>query len=171
MWGGREYFHTPGSKGVIPLLVIKFKRVSRYIQNVSCKTWSENATLRPRHNWKDNIKMYQEEAGFCAIYIVLKLDVSYSSYRPVAGSCEHGFESSGSTKGREFINWLCTCYFLKKATGPQSYLKVKIFKRMLRYIHIMTTNRIQNSSTELGALNVKKGVILANCSVRFRIQQ
>jgi hypothetical protein len=37
-------------------------------------------SLRPRHNWKDNIKMYQEEIGFYAVYIVLNFDSSYSGY-------------------------------------------------------------------------------------------
>jgi hypothetical protein len=26
--------------------------------------------------------------------------------RPIAGSCEHSNESSGSVKGEEFLNWL-----------------------------------------------------------------
>jgi hypothetical protein len=33
------------------------------------------------------------------------LDSCGSGYRPVAGSCEHGNEPSGSIKGREFLSF------------------------------------------------------------------
>jgi hypothetical protein len=32
----------------------------------------------------------------------------------VAGSCEHGGGPLGSVKGREFLDWLNDCWFLKK---------------------------------------------------------
>jgi len=35
---------------------------------------------------------------FCAVHVVLNLDISYSGYRPLVGCCEKGSEFSGSTK-------------------------------------------------------------------------
>jgi hypothetical protein len=37
------------------------------------------------------------------------LDASGSRQKPVAGSCEHGNESSGSVKGGEFLDYLSDC--------------------------------------------------------------
>jgi hypothetical protein len=36
----------------------------------------------------------------------------------VAGSCEHGNESSGSTEGGESDDWLSNCQLLKKDSAP-----------------------------------------------------
>jgi hypothetical protein len=33
------------------------------------------------------------------------LDASGSGYGPVAGSCEHGYETLGSIKGEEFLDY------------------------------------------------------------------
>jgi hypothetical protein len=59
-----------------------------------------NSLGRPRHRWKINIKidLYQTGVGECG------LDSTNSGYRPVAGSCEHGNEPSGSIKGEEFTS-------------------------------------------------------------------
>jgi hypothetical protein len=51
---------------------------------------------RPRHKWKDNIKMDLKWGLGC------ELDSSGSGYGPVLGSCEHGNESSGSIKCGQF---------------------------------------------------------------------
>jgi hypothetical protein len=49
---------------------------------------------RPRHRWDDNIKMYLREIGLRG-----KEWIHLGSGKgPVAGSCEHGNESSGSIK-------------------------------------------------------------------------
>jgi len=37
---------------------------------------------------------------FCAVHVVLNLDLSYSGYRQVAGCCEQCNEFSGPTKNR-----------------------------------------------------------------------
>jgi hypothetical protein len=34
------------------------------------------------------------------------LDASGSRYGPVGGCCEHGDETSGSTTGEEFVEWV-----------------------------------------------------------------
>jgi hypothetical protein len=36
------------------------------------------------------------------------------------GSCEHGYEPSGSAKGGEFLDQLSDCKFLKKDSAPWS---------------------------------------------------
>jgi hypothetical protein len=47
--------------------------------------------------------------------------------RPVAGSCEHGNESSGSIKCWEFLVWLSDCGLLKDS-APWSLLnRIKLF--------------------------------------------
>jgi hypothetical protein len=55
---------------------------------------------RPTRRRQDNIKMYFMEImmGICG------LDASGSGYGPVADSCEHGNEPSGSIKVGEFID-------------------------------------------------------------------
>jgi hypothetical protein len=54
---------------------------------------------RPKHTWKDNIKMDFKKQG-----VKNGLNSSGSKQGPVAGSCEHNNETSGSTKGRECID-------------------------------------------------------------------
>jgi hypothetical protein len=44
----------------------------------------------------------------------------------VAGSCEHGNESSGTMEGRECLDLLSDNQFLKKDFGPWSYFMVQI---------------------------------------------
>jgi hypothetical protein len=39
----------------------------------------------------------------------------------VVGSCEHGNEPSDSIKGREFLDYLSDCQFLKKDPAPLNY--------------------------------------------------
>jgi hypothetical protein len=42
------------------------------------------------------------------------LDSSGSGFGPVAGSCEHGNETTGSTKSGKFLDHLNECLLLKK---------------------------------------------------------
>jgi hypothetical protein len=51
----------------------------------------------PRHRREDNIKMYVKEKGCDSVAL---------GQRRVAGSCEHGNESSGSVHGGEFLERL-----------------------------------------------------------------
>jgi len=52
---------------------------------------------RPTHSWEDDIKMNLKETGYKDVdWIHLAEDRS-----PMAGSCEHGDEPSGSTRSRE----------------------------------------------------------------------
>jgi hypothetical protein len=37
------------------------------------------------------------------------LEPSGSGHGPVAGSCEHGNQLSGSIQGGEFLDWLSNC--------------------------------------------------------------
>jgi hypothetical protein len=49
------------------------------------------------------------------------LDSSGSGYRQVVGSCEYGNESSGSIKGREFLDQLSDYQILTKDYAPCHY--------------------------------------------------
>jgi hypothetical protein len=54
---------------------------------------------RPRHRWEDNIKMYLKKIGYGAVdWIHVAQDK-----RPVAESCEHDNELSGSITDRKFL--------------------------------------------------------------------
>jgi hypothetical protein len=46
------------------------------------------------------------------------LDSSGSGQEAVSGSCEHGNEPSGSTKGGEFLGYLSDYQLLKKDSAP-----------------------------------------------------
>jgi hypothetical protein len=70
-----------------------------------CKIWlgdlkGKRSIGRRRLSCEDNIRMDPVEnwVARCG------LDVSGSGYGPVAGSCEHGNEPSGSIKGWEFLD-------------------------------------------------------------------
>jgi hypothetical protein len=52
---------------------------------------------------------------------------------PVAGSCEHGNEHYGSTKGEEFIDQLADCRFLNKDAAPRSYKQGDLSPLVLPY--------------------------------------
>jgi hypothetical protein len=55
---------------------------------------------RPRHRWEDNIKMVLQELGCGGMdWIELAQDIGQ-----VAGTCECGYEPSGSIKCREFLD-------------------------------------------------------------------
>jgi len=62
------------------------------LENLKRKT-----TWRPRHKWEGNI-----------------------TWGPVAGSCEHGNEPSGSIKGGEFFDQLSDCHHLHTDSSPCS---------------------------------------------------
>jgi hypothetical protein len=49
------------------------------------------------HGWEDNIKINHKEIGLEGV------GWNSSSWEPVAVSCEHGNEPSGSIKCREFL--------------------------------------------------------------------
>jgi hypothetical protein len=51
-----------------------------------------------RRSWKDSIRMDLREIGWES-----RLDSSGSGEGPVAGSCEHGNETSGSIKAGNFL--------------------------------------------------------------------
>jgi hypothetical protein len=55
---------------------------------------------RPRHRWEDNIRMNLTEI----VWESVDWNSSGSGHGPVAGSCEHGNEASGSTEGGEFLD-------------------------------------------------------------------
>jgi len=46
------------------------------------------------------------------------LDAPGSEYGPVAGSCEHDNEPSGSLKGGEFFDHLSNCQLFRKDSAP-----------------------------------------------------
>jgi hypothetical protein len=48
------------------------------------------------------------------------LDLYGSGYGPVAGSCEHNNDLSGSIKGGEFLDWLSEDWLPKKDSVPCS---------------------------------------------------
>jgi hypothetical protein len=50
------------------------------------------------------------------------LDLTGSGYGPLVMSCEQGNETSGSVKGREFLNQLNDCQFFKKGSALWGYL-------------------------------------------------
>jgi hypothetical protein len=50
------------------------------------------------------------------------LKSSGSGWGPVAGSCEHDNEPSGSIKGGDFLYKLSDCQFLKKDSAEWSWL-------------------------------------------------
>jgi hypothetical protein len=54
--------------------------------------------VRLRRRWEDNIKMDVWEIG-----LEFRLDLSGSEQGPVAASCGHGNQPSGSVKSKEFI--------------------------------------------------------------------
>jgi hypothetical protein len=37
------------------------------------------------------------------------IQLALNKYLPVADSCEHGYEASGSIKEGEFLDWLSDC--------------------------------------------------------------
>lgn len=47
------------------------------------------------------------------------LDSSVSDQGPVAGSCEHNNESSGSIQGSEILKWLSDCQLPRYDSAPQ----------------------------------------------------
>jgi hypothetical protein len=49
-----------------------------------------------------------------------RLEPSTSGQGPVASSCEHGNELSGSIEFWEVLEWLRDCRFLKKELAPGS---------------------------------------------------
>jgi hypothetical protein len=51
-----------------------------------------------------------------------ELDSSGSGQRPVAGSCEHRIETSGSIKGGEFLDYLSDYQLLKEDSAPWKLL-------------------------------------------------
>jgi len=54
--------------------------------------------LGPRCRWEDDLKMVLGEIGWnCG------LDSPSSGWRPIAGSCEHSSEPSGSIKNGSFL--------------------------------------------------------------------
>ena len=59
---------------------------------------------RPRHRWKENIKMHLQEVRWGHT-----LDCSGSEQGQMVGTCEHSNEPSGSIKCREFLDYLRTC--------------------------------------------------------------
>jgi hypothetical protein len=60
--------------------------------------------VRPRHRWKDNIRMDIQEVGSGGMDWIW----AGSGYRQVAGSCECSNEPSGSIKCGEFLDYLQT---------------------------------------------------------------
>jgi hypothetical protein len=73
---------------------------------------------RPGHRWEgSNIKINFREIGWvrgCG------LDSSGSGQRPMAGSCEHGYELTGSIKGGRFLDQLNNYQLLKEDFAPWS---------------------------------------------------
>jgi hypothetical protein len=70
----------------------------------------------PTRRWEDNIKMDNKE-------IVLEgggINSFGSGQGPLAGSCEHGNEPSGSIKGEKFVGYLRDYQLLRKGSVPRS---------------------------------------------------
>ena len=59
---------------------------------------------RPRHRWKENIKIHLQKVGRGH-----RLDCSGSGQGQMVGTCECSNEPSGSIKCGEFIDYLRTC--------------------------------------------------------------
>jgi hypothetical protein len=69
---------------------------------------------RSRRRWVDNIKMDLREIGWDALdWINMAQDGG-----PVAASCEHGIEPSGSIKFWIVLEWLHNWLLLKKGSPP-----------------------------------------------------
>jgi hypothetical protein len=65
---------------------------------------------RPRRKWEDNIKTDVRKSKVGGFGLVS----SDSGYGTVAGSCEHGNETSGYIKGREFLTRWETITFSRR---------------------------------------------------------
>jgi hypothetical protein len=68
-------------------------------QDVGGETWGERQLGKPRHCWKNNIKMDLKEIGWGC-----KLDWSASGEEQVVRSCEHSDEPSDTINYREFLD-------------------------------------------------------------------
>jgi len=62
------------------------------------RTEGKRLLRRPRSRYEDNIRVGKWGKNACG-----------SERGSVSGCCEHGNELSGSTKGREFLDWLSDC--------------------------------------------------------------
>jgi hypothetical protein len=71
----------------------------RTVYSFSQKHEGKRPLRRSRHRWDDNIRMDLKRIGWESVW-----DCIHSS---VVGSCEHGNETLGSIKGREFLDLLC----------------------------------------------------------------
>jgi hypothetical protein len=90
----------------------------RNLYKIFVRKPEEKTTLKiPRHRWKDNSRTDLRE-------IVLEgglgLDSFGSGQGPVARSCEHGNELSGSIKGGKFLDGLSDYRLFKKDSAPRS---------------------------------------------------
>jgi hypothetical protein len=68
---------------------------------------------RSRRAWEDGIRkdLRGSRVGSCG------LDACGSGYGPVAGSCEHGNDISGSLRGGEFLEYLSDYQLLKDSSS------------------------------------------------------
>jgi hypothetical protein len=58
----------------------------------------------------------------------LWLDSRSSGQRPMAGSCEHGNEPSGSIKCWEFLSWLTSYQLLKRKSNRVTHFYTKVLR-------------------------------------------
>jgi hypothetical protein len=70
---------------------------------------------------------------------------------PVAGSCEHGNEPSGSIQGGEFLDQLSECSLLKKDSALRSYFK---YSKELQQIHILEIFRKCNCIADMSHVKI-----------------
>jgi hypothetical protein len=84
-----------------------------FVVESECKRPLEDLNIRKNDNVKTDLREIGWDCG---------LDSSGSGQGPVAGSCEHGNQLSGSIKFWEFLEWLTDCWLLKKDSAPWNHL-------------------------------------------------
>lgn len=75
-------------------------RDEEFVQNFSRTTCGEETTWTPGRRWEDNIKVKLREPG-CDDADCFNLAEDMGQVR---GPCEHGYETSDSTKGGKFLH-------------------------------------------------------------------